>query len=117
MTREYGAAVLPALRNDAPPPVETRIGAFGLPIVFSKNATLTLHAATGDELRRASPLWIRLHPADDNRFHLLYHVFEAQIGPEDSEVNLVTGPHRTPLTLTEQLAYSTITTFLHTKAP
>ncbi len=84
-----------------------------MPVVFGKEATINLHDGAG-ELRRASPLWIRASRRPDGSYHLLYHVFEAAIGPAGAHVTLSTSRRNEQLRLDEQLAYQTIANFLTT---
>jgi hypothetical protein len=107
VTHEYIDAVVPALRGKHPQRRETRIGSFSLPVVFGKDAVVNLRK-DGDEQRRASPLWIRVHRGNDGRFRLLYHVFVATIGPDGPSVgvDLVARGRTKPMRLDESLAYT-----------
>jgi CRISPR-associated protein Cmr1 len=118
VTREYGNAVLPVTAGNPPADPTIRIAAFGLPLLFGTKAAINLVELADDDkpLRRASPLWIRLHPADDGRLHLLCHVFEARIGPTDSTLRMKAGSNWDTVTLDEATAYSTIMAFLQTPA-
>jgi CRISPR-associated protein Cmr1 len=113
VTHEYIDAVVPTLRGRHPQRRETRVGSFGLPVVFGKDAVVNLRK-DGDELRRASPLWIRAHRENNGRFRLLYHVFEARIGPDEPGVgvDLIARGRTEPMRLDETLAYRTIAGFL-----
>ncbi len=114
VTREYTDAVVPTLKGDRPASRDFEIGSFGLPVVFGKDAEAKLRRGK-DELRRASPLWIRVQQDPDGRCRLLYHVFEATIGPAGATLDLETRrrlPER--LDLDETMAYRTIADFLAT---
>ncbi|WP_131765452.1 RAMP superfamily CRISPR-associated protein [Candidatus Protofrankia californiensis] len=114
VTREYVDAVVPTLKGQHPDGRDFAIGSFGLPVVFGKDAEVKLRRGR-DELRRASPLWIRVHQDPDGRCRLLYHVFEATIGPANATLDLETR-RRPPehLHLDEAMTYRTIAEFLAT---
>ncbi|WP_162233147.1 RAMP superfamily CRISPR-associated protein [Protofrankia coriariae] len=114
VTQEYVDAVVPTLKGHHPNGRGFAIGSFGLPVVFGKDAEAKIRRGA-DELRRASPLWIRVHQDSDGRCQLLYHVFEATIGPANATIDLETR-RRPPehLHLDETLAYRTIAAFLRT---
>lgn len=114
VTHEYVDAVVPALRG-APPTSRTAPAAsFGMPVVFGKaGATINLRKGA-EELRRASPLWIRTSRRPDGSRQLLYHVFETAIGPAEADITLSAGHRNEPMHLDEHLAYQTIADFLAT---
>jgi len=118
VTREYGNALLPVTAGNSPADPTVRIASFGLPLLFGTKGSINLVDLADDDkpLRRASPLWIRIHPAGDGRYHLLCHVFEARIGPAGSTVRIKAGSNRHTVTLDEATAYSTIAAFLQTPA-
>jgi hypothetical protein len=114
VTHEYVDAVVPALRGRPPTSRTASAASFGLPLVFGKaGATINLREGA-DELRRASPVWIRTTRRADGRYQLLYHVFEAAIGPAGAGVALSTDHRNEPMHLDERLAYQTIANFLAT---
>jgi len=117
VTREYVDAVVPARAGRPVASPQFPLAAFGLPVVF-QNATANLWRG-GTELRRASPVWIRPHranPMDSRGFRLLYHVLEAQIGPDDAELGLKVQNRagRVALSLDERAAYRQLDAFLLT---
>jgi hypothetical protein len=113
VTREYIDAVVPALRGQPPTSRIAPAASFGLPVVFGKVAAINLRQG-GEELRRASPLWIRISRRPDGRCQLLYHVFEAAIGPSGADITLSTNNSNESLHLDEPLAYQEIANFLAT---
>ena len=113
VTREYIDAVVPGLRGQPPASRTAPAASFGLPVVFGKAAAINLRKG-GEELRRASPLWIRTSRRPDGKYQLLYHVFEAAIGPGGADITLSTTNRNEPLHLNEPLAYQAIADFLAT---
>ncbi len=112
VTQEYIDAVVPTLKGHHPDSRDFEIGSFGLPVVFGKDAEVKLRHGS-EELRRASPLWIRVHQDPDGHHRLLYHVFEATIGPAGATLDLETRRRPPePLDLDEATAYRTIAEFL-----
>lgn len=95
LTNEYQIIVAPWMRSPTSvsasggSPPQFALAAFGLPIVFKRDAAVNLFPADDaddgrldDELRRASPLWIRPIKVG-NTWRALYHVFCAEVfGPQ-----------------------------------
>lgn len=112
VTHEYVDAVVPALRGRPPADRHSPAASFGLPLNFGGDGTLNLRA-DGKELRRASPLWIRLHREPSGQYRKLLHVFESAIGPADADLILSAGHRTEAMNLDEDLAYRTIAEYVH----
>lgn len=110
VTHEYTETIVPILQRKAPQKRDAPAASFGLPLNFQEG-TINLHQGN-TELRRASPIWIRVHP-EGGKFRALYHVFEATIGSENSGISLrIHGRTPTDMNLDEDLAYRTLGSFL-----
>jgi hypothetical protein len=93
-TYEYEDLIRPWLNHHPPDPAEPfAIGALGLPVVFTRKsdgASGTVAPRVGDaaseELRRASPLWLRLYPDSTGRWHLRSLALLAEWLPETAQL-------------------------------
>jgi hypothetical protein len=97
---EYRDIVRPWLDGDHPDPaLAFEIGALGLPVVYSdtdptrhgrRTATVSPRLA-GKEIRRASPLWLRIYPDQHNTWHLRSLAFLARWLPDQARLHLSGG--------------------------
>lgn len=114
VTQEYVDIVAPQPPGKVrPPQADFPLAAFGLPIVFSGDQTVTLRRGA-EELRRSSPLFVRPWRTGDRQWAVTCHVFKAKLW--DSGANLAltakAGPVNVTLTLDEQTAYQKLDAWL-----
>jgi len=113
VTEEYDQLIVPWLRDAAPPvtdngsPPGFPLGAFGLPIVFKSHARVEV-----DQLRRASPLWIRPLRAGEGRWTVLYLVFSAEFLPKGARPVIVGSGNPAPLSIDDDLVDARLRSWL-----
>lgn len=118
VTHEYVDVVYPT-----PPPKRRHVGAdfplaaFGLPIIFKRDGPMVTLWRGEDELRRASPLWIRPHRQANGQWRVVCHVFRSKLWSSKDELRLkgVRGLAPMRLTLNETMAYDRIDEWLASK--
>ncbi len=68
-----------------------QVGALGLPVVYKGNNTVrVVKVPGGDELRRASPLWLRV-VGGDGQWRLLSFAFQAEFLPDSARAGVRLG--------------------------
>lgn len=111
-SNEYAEIIDPMRYGQVRPAVPTfKLGAFGLPIGFAHDNKASIWR-DDDELRRASPLWIRPLRVNDHEWRVLYHVFRSTLWPDSATLEM-RGHHRSiAMVLDEPTAYAKIDEWL-----
>lgn len=103
-TQEYEDLVRPWLNQQQVPDEPFTIGALGLPVVYmrksdNRTAVVAPRAGNGEELRRASPLWLRAYPATSGAWRLRSLALISEFLPPDAHLE-IRGQGQAPEPLT-----------------